>query len=94
VVERKAEDELEHLVRADLRKLVGVTAEPLFRQTWRGSRCMPHYYVGHLDRVEEIESRAAALPSLGLAGNAFRGVGIPDSIHSGEQAAERLFKAK
>ena len=90
IVERKTEAELEQLVRADLRKLVGVTAEPLFTQTWRGSRCMPHYYVGHLERVEEMEARAAAIPGLQLAGNAFRGVGIPDSILSGEQAAERI----
>lgn len=84
---------LRQVVRDDLRKLVGVTAEPLFAETWRGSRCMPHYHVGHLDRVAEMESRAAALPGLSLAGNAYYGVGIPDSIRSGEQAAERLLDA-
>jgi oxygen-dependent protoporphyrinogen oxidase len=90
IVERKTEAELAQLVRADLQKLVGVTAEPRFTQFWRRSRCMPHYHVGHLERVEEMETRAAALPGLQLAGNAFYGVGIPDSVHSGEQAAERL----
>lgn len=90
VVERKSEAEWQQLVRADLQKLVGVTAEPLFTQTWSGSRCMPHYYVGHLERVEEMEARTAAIRGLEIAGNAFRGVGIPDSVHSGEQAAERL----
>jgi protoporphyrinogen/coproporphyrinogen III oxidase len=85
--------ELERLVRADLKTLLGITAEPQFSLTWRGSRCMPQYQVGHLDRVEEIERRAAALPGLALAGNAYRGVGIPDSVHSGEQAAERVFSS-
>ncbi|MCC2671044.1 MAG: Protoporphyrinogen and coproporphyrinogen oxidase [Armatimonadetes bacterium] len=81
---------LERVVRADLAKLVGVTAAPLFTQLWQGSRCMPHYYVGHLDRMADIEQRAAELPHLALAGNAYYGVGIPDSIHSGEQAAEKV----
>jgi protoporphyrinogen/coproporphyrinogen III oxidase len=35
-------------------------------------------------------SAAAALPGLNLAGKAYCGVGIPDSVHSGEAAAERL----
>ena len=40
--------------------------------------------------VERIEQSAATLAGLELAGNAYRGVGIPDCIHSAEQAAERL----
>jgi oxygen-dependent protoporphyrinogen oxidase len=40
--------------------------------------------------VAGIEARAAAQPHLQLAGNAYHGVGIPDCIHGGQQAAERL----
>jgi oxygen-dependent protoporphyrinogen oxidase len=86
----KSEPELIALVREDFRKLVGVTAEPQFVQYWQAERCMPHYLVGHLDRVAAIEERMAQIPGLELAGNAFRGVGIPDSVHSGEGAAERV----
>jgi oxygen-dependent protoporphyrinogen oxidase len=43
-----------------------------------------------LDRVKAIEERAAQLPGLALAGNAYRGVGIPFCIRSGEAAAERI----
>ena len=50
---------------------------------------MPQYRLGHLDRVETIERRLAALPGLSLAGGAYRGVGIADCVHSGETAAER-----
>jgi oxygen-dependent protoporphyrinogen oxidase len=81
------EAEMERRVRADYRTLLGVTAEPLFVRTWRGERAMPQYEVGHLDRVAEMERRAAAL-GVTLAGNSYRGVGIPDSIRSGEAAAE------
>jgi oxygen-dependent protoporphyrinogen oxidase len=45
--------------------------------------------VGHKELVAGIEARVAALPHLALAGNAYHGVGLPDCIHGGEQAAER-----
>ncbi len=51
---------------------------------------MPQYHVGHLELVGRIEDRVAALPNLQLAGNAYHGVGIPDCIHGGELAAERV----
>ena len=51
---------------------------------------MPQYHVGHLDRVARIEQLAARHPTLALAGNAYHGVGIPQCIASGEQAAERI----
>jgi oxygen-dependent protoporphyrinogen oxidase len=51
---------------------------------------MPQYHLGHLERVNRIEKRIASLPGLALAGNAYSGIGIPDCIRSGEQAAEKL----
>ena len=51
---------------------------------------MPQYEVGHLDRVSEIEQLVSELPGLSLAGNAYRGAGIPDCVRSGEAAAEAL----
>jgi oxygen-dependent protoporphyrinogen oxidase len=51
---------------------------------------MPQYLVGHLDRVRRIEAQLVHFPGLALAGNAYRGVGIPDCVHSGEEAAEAL----
>ena len=53
-------------------------------------KAMPQYQVGHLARVEAIEAAARRLPALALAGGAYRGVGIADCVHSGEEAAERL----
>jgi oxygen-dependent protoporphyrinogen oxidase len=54
---------------------------------------MPQYQVGHIARVESIEQRVATHAGLELAGNAYRGVGIPQCIHGARQAAERLAKA-
>jgi oxygen-dependent protoporphyrinogen oxidase len=38
--------------------------------------------------VNEIEGLVNELAGLSLAGNAYRGAGIPDCIRSGEAAAE------
>jgi protoporphyrinogen/coproporphyrinogen III oxidase len=82
--------DLEQLVTEELGDLLGITGPPLWTMIARWSQSMPQYHLGHLDRVARIEARASALPGLALAGNAYRGVGIPQAIHSGEAAAERL----
>jgi oxygen-dependent protoporphyrinogen oxidase len=77
-------------VEADLRELLGITAKPLFTEVAKWERSMPQYEVGHLDRINEIENDISKFPGLALAGNAYRGAGIPDCIRSGETAAESL----
>jgi oxygen-dependent protoporphyrinogen oxidase len=51
---------------------------------------MPQFTVGHLGRVVEIDGEAASIPGFALAGAFLRGVGIPDCIRSGEEAAESV----
>jgi oxygen-dependent protoporphyrinogen oxidase len=77
-------------MRADLRRLMGVTAEPLFALCNRWPESMPQYTVGHTVRIAELEARIAAIPGVHLAGNAYHGVGIPDCVRSAKQAAERI----
>ena len=77
-------------VRAELGTLLDLTAPPLLVRVHRFPRAMPQYAVGHLDRVAAIEAGVARLPGLALAGAAYRGIGIPDCVHDGEQAAERV----
>lgn len=87
---QKTDQELEELVQVELRELLGASGRPELCKTVRWEQSMPQYHVGHLDRVTRIEQRIKAFPTLALAGNAYRGVGIPQCIHSGEQAAERI----
>lgn len=84
------DDELRPLVMGELARLLRITGEPCFINIARWPNTMPQYHVGHKELVARIEERAAKLPGLQLAGNAYRGVGIPDCIHSGELAAERV----
>jgi oxygen-dependent protoporphyrinogen oxidase len=86
------DDELIALAKEEVR-LLGTTAEPQLTRVHRWPRSMPQYVLGHLDRVERIEAALAGLPGLAVAGAAYRGVGIPDCIRSGEEAAEALVRA-
>ena len=51
---------------------------------------MAKYTVGHLERLERIERLRQQLRGLALAGNGYRGIGVPDCIRSGEEAAAEL----
>jgi len=84
------DSELRKRVLMDLRDLIGIDGEPLFTEIHRWPRSMPQYPVGHLNRVARMDELITQHPNLALAGNAFGGVGIPDCIHSGETAAERI----
>jgi oxygen-dependent protoporphyrinogen oxidase len=87
------DDGIRRIVLGELSELIGLAGEPEFCEVARWPGMMPQYHVGHLDLVRQIEERAAAIPHFALAGNAFRGVGIPFCIRSGEQAAERVVKS-
>jgi protoporphyrinogen/coproporphyrinogen III oxidase len=84
---------LVEVVRRELEALVGISAAPELVRVHRHLRAMPQYAVGHLERVAAIETRAAALPALALAGAAYRGVGIPDCVRGGESAADAVLAA-
>ena len=88
------EDEMLKRVENDLRELLAITEKPLFTEVSKWKNSMPQYEVGHLDRVQSIENDVAQLPRLTLAGNAYRGAGIPDCIRSAEAAAERLVNSR
>jgi oxygen-dependent protoporphyrinogen oxidase len=51
---------------------------------------MPQYVLGHPERLARIERAVAEHTGLAVAGAAYRGVGIPDCIASGELAAESI----
>jgi oxygen-dependent protoporphyrinogen oxidase len=84
-----ADEELVRLVRDEMRTVLGVTAPPTVSRIFRWPQAMPQYTLGHLDRLAVIDQRLAANPGLYVAGNGYRGIGIPDCIASGEAAAHK-----
>jgi protoporphyrinogen/coproporphyrinogen III oxidase len=86
-----SDDEMVAVVRDEFRALLGIGAAPGSAEVRRWPNSMPQYDVGHLDRVTEIERAITEVPAFAIAGAAYRGVGIPDCISSGEKAADLIF---
>jgi oxygen-dependent protoporphyrinogen oxidase len=84
------DDQVLAAVRKDLREIVGITAIPRFARVYRWRGAMAQYTRGHLARVQRIEELRRQIPGLELAGNAYRGIGVPDCIASGQSAAEHV----
>jgi protoporphyrinogen/coproporphyrinogen III oxidase len=82
-----SDGELVGLVREDLQEILRLRAEPVFARVYKWKAAMAQYGVGHLDRLERIERLRRPLPNLALAGNGYRGIGVPDCIRSGSEAA-------
>jgi oxygen-dependent protoporphyrinogen oxidase len=82
-------------VRRELSEILGIRvigpqipAEATQVSRWR--RAMAQYAVGHQERMKRVKEHMAALPGLRLAGNAYEGIGIPDCIRTGRNAAKEL----
>jgi oxygen-dependent protoporphyrinogen oxidase len=84
------DEEIISVVRNDLQQILGLTAEPLFGRVYKWKSAMAQYTVGHLDRIDRIERLRQQLPGLALAGNAYRGIGVPDCVRSGQEAVKQL----
>jgi protoporphyrinogen/coproporphyrinogen III oxidase len=78
-------------VRSDLEALMGLKAKPEFVEITRLRQSMPQYPVGHPGAIARLHGHLAErLPGLRATGAAFGGIGLPDCVEQGRQAAELL----
>jgi oxygen-dependent protoporphyrinogen oxidase len=84
------DEEILAIVRQELGQILGLAAPPRFTRVYRWRSAMAQYQVGHLARLDRIERLRKQLPGLALAGNGYRGIGVPDCIHSGQEAAAQV----
>ncbi len=82
--------ELVEAARDDLHAFMNLEAEPVFHHIARWRNSMAQYTVGHGARVERIEHLVNEIPGLHLAGNAYHGIGIPDCVRMGQEAAAKI----
>ncbi|MFZ5911873.1 MAG: protoporphyrinogen oxidase [Chloroflexota bacterium] len=80
------------LARQEIELTLGVTAEPLVSRVFTWENAMPQYNLGHPEKLARIEAALQNHPGLALAGNGYRGIGIPDCIHSGEMAVDTVLR--
>jgi oxygen-dependent protoporphyrinogen oxidase len=89
VLER-SDAELIGAARVELEALLDVRAEPVLARVYRWEKGNAQYDVGHLERVKQIQAMCQRFPGLVLTGSAYEGIGLPDCIHQGQQAAEQV----
>jgi oxygen-dependent protoporphyrinogen oxidase len=85
-----SDEEILEIVRGELRQIIALNAEPLFARVYKWKSAMAQYSVGHLERLQRIESLRQKLPGLALAGNGYNGIGVPDCVRSGAEAAGKI----
>jgi oxygen-dependent protoporphyrinogen oxidase len=88
-----SDDQILIIVREELDQILGLKAEPLFTRVFKWKGAMAQYGVGHLGRIERIESLRKRLPGLALAGNGYSGIGVPDCVRTGAAAVQEVLNA-
>jgi oxygen-dependent protoporphyrinogen oxidase len=88
------DEELVATARADLGTAMEIVVAPRVTRVFRHPRGIPHYTVGHPDRVRAIERRLEAHPGLLVSGNSYRGISVnacaAEALAVAESALRRL----
>ncbi|MBI4368801.1 MAG: protoporphyrinogen oxidase [Elusimicrobia bacterium] len=79
-----------NLVKEEARGLLRISGEPKVQALQRWIEGNPLYRVGHGARLRQLESLLERHPGLFLAGASYRGVGIPNCISQGREAAQKI----
>ncbi|MCA9127271.1 MAG: protoporphyrinogen oxidase [Planctomycetales bacterium] len=88
---KNTDDFLMDVATAEVRGILGWSgSQANWSQIIRWNNAMPQYLVGHVQRIEQLEKTLLQFPTLRLCGAAYRGVGIPQCVRSGRQAAEQI----
>jgi protoporphyrinogen/coproporphyrinogen III oxidase len=87
---KESDETLVAAAQRELRSIMGLQAVPVFHSIARWPNSMAQYTVGHEKRQQQVESIVKGVPGLHLAGNGYRGIGLPDCIRAGKEAATRI----
>ncbi|MDO5581704.1 MAG: protoporphyrinogen oxidase [Planctomycetia bacterium] len=90
---RLSDSEMLPIILKELGSLLSIQGDPELVDIARWDRTMPQYNKGHLQWLDDLHALEDRFPSLGLAGNALDGVGIPNCIKNGKEAAEKILRA-
>lgn len=75
---------------SDLRPLLDIHGEPVFRHVTRWAQAIPQYELGHNERLARIDAALGTYPGLYVCANWRGGVSLADCVSSAERLAETL----
>ena len=84
------ENRLADVVMAELRDIMGITAQPDFVKVYTHKQGIPQYPLGHQQRLATIDKMTSNFKRLYITGNAYRGIGVNDCIENSYTLAERI----
>jgi protoporphyrinogen/coproporphyrinogen III oxidase len=77
-----------NIVEAEVSAILGISGSPLDRAVWKYPKALPHFRIGHAQRIAEIREDLRDLSSLHLAGNYLEGRSIGDCVEFAFHVAE------
>jgi oxygen-dependent protoporphyrinogen oxidase len=84
-----SDNDMVRLLESDLQKTMGIAARPSYLNIRRHTRAIPQYTIGHLNRIDHIETILTSHPGLYLSGNYISGYSVSDTIQNATQAATK-----
>ncbi len=88
-IARLGAPELLEAVRPDLRDLLGVTGEPVFRRHAFWPQAIPQYNLGHERHLAAMAAAEQANPGILIGGQVRDGISLSQCIAAGEALAAR-----
>ena len=83
----ESDESLVAAARRELQAIMGLQAVPVFQSIARWPNSMAQYTVGHESATSRIDSIVERDTGLHLAGNGYRGIGLPDCVKVGKEIA-------
>ena len=83
-------EKLEILAFENVSRDLGISGEPIWKQTQIWNPAIPQYQLGHEDLVKEVGTIESRWGSLFLTGNGLGGVSLNDCVRQAEDCARRV----
>jgi len=84
------DDYLLDVARREIASTLSIETEPILSRVYVWEKAMPQYNLGHQQKLSSINRALRSFSAVALAGNGYSGIGIPDCIHSGQEAARQI----
>ncbi len=84
------EEGLVDIALKELRRIMKIRHYPEMVKVFKHEKGIPHYTLGHCERVDRIFEIGEKLGNLHFCSNAYRGVGVNDCTKLAEETAERI----
>ncbi len=85
----QSDEAIAAVARQELERILGPLPPAALSVVRRWPEALPQYGVGHGERMDTLQKRVEALGGLYLLGNAYRGVGLPELVRDGREAARK-----